>query len=88
MVHLAPTLQSRKRKTRRRNVKEAAAKKLMDLVGHPLVAGRAKRAGIFWFTISPLFTDPTAGASLRGYLDRPDTVFDSLWTLPDGSLMP
>ncbi len=35
---------------------EVRGQQLMDLVSHPLVAGPAKRAGLFWFTISPLFT--------------------------------
>lgn len=71
---------------------EGRGDKLMDLVGHPLVAGSGKRAGLFWFTISPLFTNsiPTAeGAttsSLPRYLDRPATILDSIWALPDRSL--
>ena len=40
---------------------EARGKKLMELAGHPQVAGPGKRAGLFWFSISPLFTDPAAG---------------------------
>src|ERR1017187_9826716 len=39
---------------------ETRGKRLMELVNHPLVAGPAKRAGLFWFTISPLFIDPVA----------------------------
>ena len=33
---------------------EARGKNLMELANHPLVCGPAKRAGLFWFTISPL----------------------------------
>jgi hypothetical protein len=38
------------------------AKRLMELVNHPLVCGPAKRAGLFWFTITPQFTDAAAGS--------------------------
>ena len=66
----------------------------MDLVGHPLVAGAGKRAGLFWFTISLLFTDlapaPEGGAttSLPCYLERPETVLDPIWALPDSHHAP
>ena len=66
---------------------ETRGKKLMELVGHPLVAGPGKRAGLFWFSISPLFTDPTADSPIPHYLDRPDLVFDPIWALPDRSLL-
>jgi hypothetical protein len=65
---------------------EARGKKLMDLVGHPLVAGPGKRAGLFWFSISPLFTDPTTGSATPRYLDQPEAIFDPIWALPDHSL--
>ena len=55
----------------------------MELVNHPLVAGPAKRAGLFWFTISPLFTDPVEGSSVPRYLKEPEVVLDSIWALPD-----
>jgi len=29
----------------------------MELVNHPLVCGPARRAGLFWFTITPQSTD-------------------------------
>jgi hypothetical protein len=67
---------------------EGRGKKLMELAAHPLVAG-TKRAGLFWFTISPLFTgeseDGNTPAS-RSYLDRPEIIFDSIWALPDRSM--
>ena len=62
---------------------EARGKRLMELVNHPLVAGPAKRAGLFWFTISPLFTDPVEGSSVPRYLKEPELVLDSIWALPD-----
>jgi len=62
---------------------EARGKRLMDLVNHPLVSGPAKRTGLFWFTISPLFTDPVDGAVLARYLKQPELVLDSIWALPD-----
>jgi hypothetical protein len=65
---------------------EARGKKLMELVGHPLVAGPGKRAGLFWLSISPLFTDPTPGSSIPRYLDQPEAIFDPIWALPDHSL--
>ena len=65
---------------------EARGKKLMELVGHPLVAGPGKRAGLFWFSISPLFTDQTAGTSIPHYLNQPEVVFRPIWALPDHSL--
>jgi hypothetical protein len=62
---------------------EDRGNKLMDLVGHPLVAGPNRRAGLFWFTISPLFT-PEEGAAI--YLDKPDSVFKNIWALPDRTM--
>jgi hypothetical protein len=64
----------------------ARGQKLMELVNHPLVCGPAKRAGLFWFTISPLLTDPAAGSPLPGYLDRPEVIFDPVWALPDRTM--
>ena len=65
---------------------EARGKKLMDLVGHPLVAGPGKRAGLFWFSISPLFTDPTVDSPVPRYLDQPEAILEPIWALPDHSL--
>jgi hypothetical protein len=65
---------------------EARGKKLMELVGHPLVAGPAKRTGLFWLSISPLFTDPAPGSSTPRYLDQPEAIFEPIWALPDRSL--
>ncbi|MGH9786364.1 MAG: hypothetical protein ACRD88_19520, partial [Terriglobia bacterium] len=63
---------------------EPRARKLMNLAEHPLVSGAAKRAGLFWFVISPLFTDCVSG--LPGYLTRPEVILDRLWALPDLTL--
>jgi hypothetical protein len=59
----------------------------------PLVCGPAKHAGLFWFTISPLFTDPAPAAAstppartLPRYLERPGIGLDRVWALPDRSL--
>jgi len=65
---------------------EARGKKLMELASHPLVCGKATRSGLFWFTVSQLFTDPAQGSSQPEYLDRPDLVLDPIWALPDRSL--
>jgi len=72
---------------------EARGKKLMELANHPLVCGPGKRAGLFWFTISPLFTNmsPAAeslssGLHLPGYLEQPEIILDRIWALPDRSL--
>lgn len=65
---------------------EARGKRLMELVNHPLGAGSAKRAGLFWFTISPLFKDPADGSSVPRYLNQPELVLDPIWALPDQSM--
>ena len=58
----------------------------MELVGHPLVAGPGKRAGLFWFSISPLFTDPAANSVIPRYLDHPEAIFEPIWALPDHNM--
>ena len=58
----------------------------MELVNHPLVCGPDKRAGLFWFTISPLFTVIQDGSDVATYLKRPEIIFDSIGALPDRSL--
>ncbi len=65
---------------------ETRGRKLMELANHPLVCGPNKRAGLFWFTISPLFTERKQGNNLATYLARPEVIFDSIWALPDSSL--
>lgn len=35
---------------------ESPGRRLMELANHPLVCGHAKRAGLFWFTITPILT--------------------------------
>ena len=72
---------------------EVRAKKLMTLVNHPLVCGPDKRVGLFWFTISTLFTgDDETGArpqpqlplpKVSLYISRPEIILDSIWALPD-----
>lgn len=64
---------------------EQRALKLMEIAGNPLVSGPNKRAGLFWFTISELFTAPVeqGGRKLPKYLVQPDVVFDREWALPD-----
>jgi hypothetical protein len=69
---------------------EARGRKLMDLVHHPLVCGPDKRSGLFWFTVSPMLTDPLENGSsnrvLPRYLQRPEIVFDRIWAMPDLTL--
>ena len=55
----------------------------MELVNHPLVPGPAKRAGLFWFTIAPLFIDPVRAP---GPPIPPELVLDPIWALPDRAL--
>jgi hypothetical protein len=56
----------------------------MDLAAHPLVAGPNKRVGLFWFTISPLFTHSAAVARIYRYLERPEIIFSKeIWATPD-----
>jgi hypothetical protein len=65
---------------------ESRAIKLMQLAEHPLVSGAGKRAGLFWFCISPLFTDLEKGSPLPRYLDKPEAILDPIWALPDRTL--
>ena len=64
---------------------------LMQLTEHPLVSG-TKRAGMFWFSISPVFTTPEVGSGINDsrptplYLDRPEIVLEPIFALPDYSL--
>ena len=62
---------------------EVRARKLMETAQHPAVIGGGKRTALFWFVISPLFTDSTGDVPLPNYLTRPDMVVDSVWALPD-----
>ncbi len=64
---------------------EGRGKKLMELVNHPLVCG-PRRAGLFWFSISPLFTDPPDGQRVAHYLEKPEIVLKQIWALPDRTL--
>ncbi len=59
---------------------EARGKRLMELATHPLVCGQAKRTGLFWFTISPIFTDGNA------HLNKPEMILRRIWALPDLTL--
>jgi hypothetical protein len=68
---------------------EMRGKRLMELATHPLVCGQAKRSGLFWFSISPLFTDPahyTGTRVISRYLHKPAVIFDPIWALPDRTL--
>jgi hypothetical protein len=58
----------------------------MELVNHPLVCGEAKRTGLFWFTISPLFTDPAECSPVPRYLSQPELVLDPVRAMPDHRL--
>jgi hypothetical protein len=66
---------------------EARALRLMQLVNHPIECGAAKRAGLFWFTLSSLFaeteTENPTHRTLRRYLGRPETALEPIWALPD-----
>jgi hypothetical protein len=61
---------------------EDRALKLMELVHHPLVVGPDRRSALFWFTITPQFTDPQEASPLPRYLDEPEIVFEQIWVLP------
>ena len=65
---------------------EARAKRLMELVNHPLVCGPAKRAGLFWFPITPQFIDAAAGSPLPGHLEHPAIILDPIWAMPDRTM--
>jgi hypothetical protein len=71
---------------------EARARKLMELVQHPLLRGPEKRVGLFWFTLSLLFTDAAprqrtvSGQPHPHYLECPAVLFTPIWALPDGTL--
>ena len=65
---------------------ESRAVKLMQLAEHPLVSGAGKRAGLFWFCISPSFTDPAGTNPLPGYLDKPETILGAIWAMPDHTM--
>ena len=68
---------------------EDRGRRLMELVNHPLVCGPGKRAGLFWFSISPLFTDlvlDEKNRPLPRYLEQPEIIFDPIWALPDRAL--
>jgi hypothetical protein len=61
---------------------------VMQLAQRPLVSGSGKRAGLFWFCISPLFIDAAENSSLPRHLDEPEAVLDPIWALPDRTLHP
>jgi hypothetical protein len=69
---------------------ETRARRLMELVHHPLLCGREKRAGLFWFTISGLFVEPASGPAVDHksgqHLADPEVALGPIWALPDGSL--
>ena len=54
----------------------------MELANHPLVCGLNKRAGLFRFTISSLFTASQSStgdnkAAAGAYLQRPEAILQS-----------
>lgn len=62
---------------------EDRARKLMELAEHPWVIGTGKRSALFWFIISPLFTDVTSGSPNHApYLDDPAMVLNPQWSCP------
>jgi len=68
---------------------EMRGQRLMELATHPFVCGHAKRSGLFWFSISPLFTDPahdTGPRVISRYLYKPEIIFDPIWALPDRTM--
>ena len=65
---------------------EARARKLMETAQHPAVIGSGKRTALFWFVISPLFTDTARDNPLPSYLTRADIVVDLVWALPDRAM--
>jgi hypothetical protein len=65
---------------------ETRARKLMEMVTHPLVSGPVKRAGLFWFSISSLLTAAGDEAAAARYLDEPKFILEPIWALPDHSL--
>ena len=65
---------------------EDRARKLMELAQHPAVIGARKRAALFWFIISPLFTTLAESGDHQNtplYLSHPEIVLNPLWALPD-----
>ena len=69
---------------------EPRAKRLMQLVNHPLVSGPGRRAGLFWFSLLSLFVETSveadSGRTLPRYLDRPEIVFNPIFALPDETM--
>ncbi len=62
---------------------ESRCLKLMELACHPLVAGKARRSGLFWFVPSFLFTQPVESRTIAPYLLQPDIIFQPYWGLPE-----
>ena len=65
----------------------------MELACHPLVGGAARRAALFWFSICPLFSDPTenvdggpAGRGQPHFLDHPEVILHSIFAPPDRTM--
>src|SRR5690349_12641195 len=56
---------------------ETRGQRLMELATHPLVCGQARRSGLFWFSISPIFTEPAENSVKRAiprYLQKPEII--------------
>ncbi len=70
---------------------EGRARKLMDAALDPMVTGQ-RRTGLFWFTITPLFTEPRQLGNHQSrpvprYLVEPEVILGRIWALPDRSLL-
>lgn len=55
-------------------------------------SGHQRRTGLFWFTISPLVTEPRENGNAQNrplprYLLEPDLILGPIWALPDRSLL-
>jgi len=62
---------------------EPRARKLMELAQHAAVIGEGKRTGLFWLTVSSVFTTQSASHPTASCLLRPELVLDPIWALPD-----
>jgi hypothetical protein len=68
---------------------ETRARRLMELVNDPLVSGKGRRVGLFWFTISELLSAPLSGSTglqEPTYLYEPGLIVKNVCLLLDASL--
>ena len=66
--------------------------KLMQTACDPVVCGSKPRVGLFWFTISALFTEARElgnhnSRPVPRYLLEPELILGRIWALPDRSLL-